>query len=892
MSVNSGCIKTTCPYCGVGCGVSVQLDKHAVIGVKGLESHPANFGKLCVKGSALHETLDPGTRLLFPKINGERVSWDSALDKTAKGLQEIINKHGPQSVAFYLSGQLLTEDYYVANKLLKGFIGSSNLDTNSRLCMASAVVGYKRAFGADVVPCSYEDLESCEVLLLIGSNAAWTHPILYQRMQEAKKNRPGMKVVVIDPRVTASCDMADLHLKLKPGSDAFLFNGLQNFIATNGYIDKSFVENHCEGLEESLATSDTCDLNTVVKVCALSIDELLEFYRLFTEHSKVISFYSQGINQSATGSDKCNAIINCHLLTKKLGQPGMGPFSVTGQPNAMGGREVGGLANQLAAHMSYLPEDIDRVGRFWHSNNVASREGYKAVEMFDAIDRGEIKAIWIMATNPAVSLPDSNSIQRILDKCELVIVSDCVEHTDTNAFADILLPACGWGEKDGTVTNSERRISRQRAFMAPVGEARPDWQIISEVAVRMGFGKAFHYENPKDIFVEHARLSGFENNGSRLFDISAFENLSAQEYEDLEPIQWPVNQTNPGGSFRLFEDYRFYTLSKKAQIVPISASLPEHITSAGFPYLLNTGRLRDQWHTMTRTGLAARLALHSKTPFVAINPVLAESMTAKPGELLEIESRNGKILLPLKIDSGLGENEIFVPIHWSNQFSAKAKVSALIDKRVDKYSGQPESKFQAVSVKPKPIGNWVLLLTEQDFVPDFCSYWHKCILSNGYEYLLAIEKHKHFDLSEFLQKLSPDSDLVEFHDSEMADSRALCISRQGNLDAAIFMSDTLCCLPADHWRGLLLGKKVSEISWHLLSGRDINLPAVGNLICSCFEVGEVQIVDAINKGACSVEELGLRLKCGTNCGSCIPELKQLIQTFNMTHDQKVGSGSV
>lgn len=877
MSTKPCSINTTCPYCGVGCGVSVQIEKQSVIGVKGLETHPANFGKLCIKGSALHETLDQKTRLLYPKVNGRRVDWDTALDQTAKGLQDIIIKYGAQSVAFYLSGQLLTEDYYVANKLMKGFIGSSNLDTNSRLCMASAVVGYKRAFGTDAVPCSYEDLESCEVLILIGSNAAWTHPILYQRMQEAKKNRPRMQVVVIDPRVTASCDLADLHLKIKPASDAFLFNGLQNFIARNGYVDNLFVDNHCDGLDESLAASEACDLHSVAEVCGLSTDELLRFYRLFTGHKKVISFYSQGINQSATGSDKCNAIINCHLLTKKIGKPGMGPFSITGQPNAMGGREVGGLANQLAAHMNYVPDDIDRVGRFWNSNNVASSEGYKAVDMFDAIDRGEIKAIWIMATNPAVSLPDSNSIKGILEKCELVIVSDCVENTDTNTYADILLPACGWGEKDGTVTNSERRISRQRALMTPIGEARPDWQIISGVAAKLGFSDAFSYECPRDIFVEHARLSGFENKGTRLFDISGLENLSVQDYEDLEPIQWPVNQASPKGTKRLFEDYYFFTKSKKAQLVPIVASLPEHLTSERFPYLLNTGRLRDQWHTMTRTGLAARLALHTKAPFVAISPNLAEKLAVKQGQLLEIESLNGKILLPLRFDSGLGENEIFVPIHWSNQFSAQAKVSTLIDKRVDPNSGQPESKFQAVSLKPKPIEQWALLLTLGDIVPDGFSYWHKRILSNGYEYLLAVDKRNQFHLTEFLEKLSPVSDLVEFYDSENADSRVLCISNQGELDAAIFMSDQLNSLPADQWRGSLLGKTLHDINWRLLSGRDINLPETGNLICSCFEVGEVQILDAINKGASSVEDLGLKLKCGTNCGSCIPELKQLMQ---------------
>jgi assimilatory nitrate reductase catalytic subunit len=516
--------KTTCPYCGVGCGVLVTPQTDGTLSVRGDPDHPANLGRLCSKGAALGETLGTAGRLLHPTVAGEQVSWDRALDQVAGRLGEIVAAHGPGAVAFYVSGQLLTEDYYVANKLMKGFIGGANIDTNSRLCMASSVAGYKRALGADTVPCDYADLESAELLVLVGSNTAWCHPVIYQRIKQAKQANPERQIVVIDPRRTATCEIADLHLPVAPGTDTVLFNGLLNWLRREDALDWTFLESHTEGFAAAFtaARESAGSVPRVAAACGVPESDLADFYRRFARTERVVTLYSQGVNQWSFGTDKVNAIINCHLATGRIGRPGMGPFSITGQPNAMGGREVGGLANQLAAHMDFAPEDVDRVGRFWQADGIAREPGLKAVEMLRAVEEGNIKAIWVMATNPAVSMPDADRVRAALRACELAICSDLFADTDTARCADVLLPAAGWGEKDGTVTNSERCISRQRAFLDPPGEARPDWWILTEVARRMGFADAFPYRSAAEVFREHAALSGFENDGRRDFDIGAW----------------------------------------------------------------------------------------------------------------------------------------------------------------------------------------------------------------------------------------------------------------------------------------------------------------------------------------------------------------------------------
>src|SRR5579863_2199505 len=521
---DKGWTRTTCAYCGVGCGVLARARADGSAEIKGDPEHPANFGRLCSKGSALGETLSLNGRLLRPIVGGVESGWNEALDLVARRFKETIAAHGPDSVAFYVSGQLLIEDYYVANKLMKGFIGSANIDTNSRLCMASSVAGHRAAFGSDTVPGVYEDFEEADLVVLVGSNLAWCHPVLFQRLMAARERR-AMQLIVVDPRRTPTAAAADLHLAIAPDSDVALFAGLLRHLAQSKAISPDFVGAHTTGSPEAFAAAEPMSPEAVAATTGVPLADIARFFELFAATEKVVTVYSQGVNQSASGTLKVNAIINCHLATGRIGRPGMGPFSVTGQPNAMGGREVGALSNQLAAHMEFAPENSDALARFWGTRQVVTRPGLKAVELFHALAEGRIKALWIMATNPAVSLPDLGRVREALARCEFLVVSDAVRATDTTRYARVLLPAAWWGEKNGTVTNSERRISRQRPFLPPSGQARPDWWIITQVAQRMGYRQAFGYESPAEIFREHARLSGFENRGRRAFDIGLLSTL-------------------------------------------------------------------------------------------------------------------------------------------------------------------------------------------------------------------------------------------------------------------------------------------------------------------------------------------------------------------------------
>ncbi|NGZ28816.1 MAG: molybdopterin-dependent oxidoreductase, partial [Magnetococcales bacterium] len=466
-------VATTCPYCGTGCGLLVTPDgQEGISGIRGDPSHPANYGRLCGKGMALGETLAMDGRLLQPMVQGRPTSWSDALRQVADGFRQVLAKHGPEAVAFYVSGQLLTEDYYVANKLLKGFMGSANIDSNSRLCMASAVVGHKRAFGADLVPCSYQDVELADLVVIVGSNTAWCHPILFQRLLAARRADPRKRLVVVDPRRTATAMEADLHLPIQGGTDLTLWLGLLSRLFKQGGTDGVFLRQQVmmEGHAQEVADSYAPDAATVARLTGLTAEAVEEFYQLFMAHRRTVTLFSQGIDQSVQGSDQVNAILNVHLASGRLGQPGMGPFSITGQPNAMGGREVGALANQLACHLDFAtPGHGEMLARFWQSDVLPDKPGLQAVEMFQAMEQGKIKAVWIMGTNPLVSLPDVGLARRALSRCPLVVVSEAVKNTDTTAMAHILLPAQPWGEKDGTVTNSEHCISRQRPFLLPRG---------------------------------------------------------------------------------------------------------------------------------------------------------------------------------------------------------------------------------------------------------------------------------------------------------------------------------------------------------------------------------------------------------------------------------------
>lgn len=877
-------IQSTCAYCGVGCGVDIGVENGKATSLIGSAAHPSNYGRLCVKGSNLLNTIDLTGRLLTPEIAGEQVSWDKATNYVAKQFNDIIKKHGKDSVAFYVSGQLLTEDYYIANKLMKGYIGSGNIDTNSRLCMSSAVSAYKRAFGEDVVPCTYEDLEQTDLLLITGSNAAWTHPVLYQRIERAKKINPAMKVVVIDPRKTATCELANNFIQLKPGTDAAFFNGLLQYLSIHNGLDTDYIEQHTQGFAQTLALTTSWTTTKVAEFCQVSEMELTAVYQLFCGSEKAITFYSMGINQSSSGVDKCQTIINCHLASGKIGKAGCGPFSITGQPNAMGGREVGGLANQLAAHMDIdNPNHQDKVQRFWQSPTIANKQGAKAVDMFDKLASGEIKAVWIMATNPMVSLPDRNKVEAALKQCELVVVSDCVEKNDTLAFADVKFPATPWLEKNGTVTNSERRISRQRNAVAPAGQAKHDWKIIQEVATKMGFS-GFDFDNVGDVFKEHAQLTQFENDGERLLDLSGLSNLTNKEYNELAPIQWPVkgqvNAENPVGCARVYADGVFNTPSGKAQFIAITPQLPIQKMSAEFPFVLNSGRLRDQWHTMTRTGKTSKLSKHTDKPYLYLHPTDAQALAVKNDDMLSISASTGQAIAHVKVDEKQRIGECFMPIHWNKSFASHGNVGALYQGIVDPISGQAESKQGAVALSKKTFEQYISIHTIGDANHNIniaADFWVKSTAVYGDTYQVALDEPT-TDALLWCQKTSDLSgEWLTFN--QESNTYIVCL-QAGKLAFLAYFSENWPEIE-QAWLDHVFASQTLEFSTiqSLLLGIASEEFNQGKQVCSCYNVGEKTINEAIAQGCNSVDALGERLQCGTKCGSCKPELASLINQY-------------
>jgi assimilatory nitrate reductase catalytic subunit len=879
-------VKTTCPYCGVGCGVLARPDGFGGAQVQGDPDHPANFGRLCSKGSALGETLSLDGRLLHPMMRDAdgtltRAPWDNALDAVAKGFRETIARHGPDSVAFYVSGQLLTEDYYVANKLMKGFIGSANIDTNSRLCMASSVAGHRRAFGTDTVPGCYEDLDEADLLILTGSNAAWCHPVLFQRMLKNKRER-GARIVVIDPRATPTSDEADLQIQIAPGMDSVLFSGLLAHLADRGALDRDYIRDHTDGFSEALARARHIapDAEAVADQCKVPRERIETLFAWVADTQKTVTLYSQGVNQSAQGTDKVNAVINCHLATGRIGKPGMGPFSLTGQPNAMGGREVGGLANQLAAHMDFEPANVDRVRRFWNAPAVAERPGLKAVDMFEAVAQGRIKALWIMATNPVVSLPRADAVRAALANLDLLVVSDVVTSTDTiNCGAHILLPAAGWGEKEGTVTNSERRISRQRSFLATAGDAQPDWWIVSEVAKRMGFDEAFDYASAAEIFAEHCALSAFENGGSRDFDLSGLRALPPESYDTLDPLQWPIAANQRKGRKRLFAEGGFHTFDGRARFVAVAK--PKLAAEPGryLPLLLNTGRVRDQWHTMTRTGKSPRLGAHIDEPRVSVHPGDARAFNIDDGEFARVSTLHGSVILRVSLTDSQLRGEIFVPIHWNGQTASDARVGALVHAVCDPVSGQPELKATEATIAPVRFAVHGFFLARNPVEMPPGVWWARSSVEGGYGYRIAVPANTNH-WSDIARDLLGDGETyTELLDEGQGRYRAAVIHGEA-LEACVFLAKTPQALPGWEWlKQQLAAPTLTEPARRaLLAGR---APEAGTdsgpVVCACFGVGRNAICRAIaERGAISPEAVGRELKAGTNCGSCIPEIRRLI----------------
>ncbi|HHX8300759.1 TPA: nitrate reductase [Vibrio diabolicus] len=867
--MSQGCRKTTCPYCGVGCGIEISNNK-----IIGDALHPANSGSLCVKGVALAESLKMPSRLLYPKLREKEVSWQSVTDLIAQEIHQAKAEFGPDSVAMYVSGQLLTEDYYVANKLMKGYVGSANIDTNSRLCMSSAVAAHVRAFGEDVVPVNYDDIDKTELLIICGANTAWTHPVLFRRIQQARENNPNLKLVVIDPRETVTAQQADLHLPIKNDGDVSLFNGLLKFLIEKQCIDSKYIDSYTNGFDALAEEVSDLRYNVTNLTSSIGISEekLTTFFQWFAQSPTAITLFCQGVNQAENGVDKGNAIINAHLASGKIAKSGSGPFSITGQPNAMGGREVGGLANQLAVHRAFDAESIKQVQAFWDSPEIATQPGLKAVELFEAVEHGKIKVLWIMATNPVVSLPDNQLVKRALEICPFVIVSDITADSDVAHYADLLLPAAGWGEKQGMVTNSERRLSRQRQFQMPPGEAKSDWWAISQVGQALcALEKAqngFAFTSERAVFREHAAMTGMNADSPLKLDLSEYANLTEQEYEEWVPTQW--------GGERPFADGIYSHPDGKARFVLTSESPTRLERTKG--WWLNTGRQRDQWHTMTRTGHIAHLAASELEPTVYMNTLSATQNRLKAGQLTKLfqPSSNTSIYAKVAIDEGLGFQELFMSMHWAGRYGGESSVNAIVNSAKDPISGQPAFKSSYVEVQDAAVKTYGMFIGTQFDSGKFLYSSFQAESNLGIwrfahdkrpkkQSFCRTKKSRRITIDIAQGWLAVDYDLVG--DVRIIRSVLVVSSEPIQTDYTNFTG--------------LIGKPM-ELSQLLTITQS---QSSAKLVCSCFRVTDKQIHDAMEKQDCtSLTQLQNKLKCGTNCGSCISQIKQMVDS----HQQQKG----
>lgn len=838
-------VRTTCPYCGVGCGIVARATGTREVAIAGDTAHPANAGRLCSKGTHLGETVGLEGRLLHPMIGQTRVTWDRALDEVATRLADTVATYGPDSVAFYVSGQLLTEDYYIANKLMKGFIGSGNIDTNSRLCMASAVAAHNRAFGEDLVPCTYADLDAADLILLVGSNTAWCHPVIWQRI-EAARERTGCKLVVIDPRRTETAERADLHVAIAPDGDIAMFNALLGEMAARGQIDTEYLAAHCDVPDGFIAGLDSAAHGIDPATFAKLAD-------LVAAHPRMVTVFSMGVNQSVCGTDKANAIINLHLATGRIGVPGAGPFSMTGQPNAMGGREVGGLANMLACHLGFAEDERAAVRRFWNAPNLCHGPGLKAVDMFRAVDDGRIRFLWVMATNPAVSMPDAGFVREALARCPNVIVSDVIADTDTARFAHVRLPALAWGEKDGTVTNSERVISRQRPVFAPPGEARADWNIMADVAARLGYGEAFAFDSPAAVFREYTAMTALAVQRGKVLDLTCLAGLTDAGYAALEPFRW-------GGEHPL--RHRFPTQSGKARLVAVE---PPPVSSG---LRLNTGRYRDQWHTMTRTGLSPRLSAHRREPLLEVSPGDAARTGLVDGRLGHVTTDAGAAIFRVAVTDGQADGTAFVPMHWTDAMASSGHTGALVVPATDPHSGQPGFKNVAATLAPVANDWRAFVLSREPFTP-VAPYWVRSRVAGGW--LTEVEGMGEADLTAAL----PEGASSEVRDAATGMVRTVVTDQDGALLALAYV--TRCgALPQRDWLLRQFANRTAALP-ELLAGRAARpQEESGSLICVCHDVGENAVRKAISAGAVTVAAVGAATCAGTNCGSCRPAISRLI----------------
>jgi assimilatory nitrate reductase catalytic subunit len=894
--------KSTCCYCGVGCGVIISSKNDKIIDVKGDPTHPANFGRLCTKGSTLHLTAKLDNRLLYPEMRltreatRKRVSWDDSLDYLTEKFAQTIEKHGPDSVAFYISGQLLTEDYYVFNKLAKGLIGTNNVDTNSRLCMSSAVAGYKVTLGSDAPPACYDDIDHTECLFIAGSNTAFAHPIIYRRIEDAKAKNPNLKIIVVDPRRTDTAQSADLHLAILPGTDVALFNGMLHVMLWEGLLDMAYIDAHTNGFDALKDTVRDYTPKMVADICGIKEADIITAAKWFGKGPS-LSMYCMGLNQSVHGTDKNAALINLHLATGQIGKLGAGPFSLTGQPNAMGGREVGGMANLLSAHRDLTnAEHRAEVAKLWGVDSVPATPGKTAIEMFDAVKDGSIKAIWIACTNPAHSMPDLNNVLEALNTAELVVVQDAFNNTDTNQYADVLLPASTWGEKEGSVTNSERRITRVNSAVQAPAEARHDWAIMVDFAQRLEKRLAknsnlFSYSNTEEIFNEHR-----ETTRGRDLDITG---LSYTLLNEKGPQQWPFTEHDTTGKARLYADGVFQKPDGKAQFINATYKGTADKTDARHPLHLLTGRLRDQWHGMSRTGTVAQLFNHAEEPVVHIN---ADDMTRrliKNGDLVKVSNKRGSLVLPAQTSDEVQPSQTFIAMHWGSQFMHGLGVNALMPPTFDKTSKQPELKHTAVKIEKVELP-W--RMTVMRMIKDLESLQKIRGLLTNFEYascglfgrdteqyagmLVLRAAHTESPDTTLIAKIdailgmTDDMPLLNYHDVKRGISKRILVNSDGGkpeVTGVRLVGETL----ATDWLKEVMtsGEFSPELRrWALapLSIPPEGQRSRGKIICNCLDIAENDIIDTIQLGA-DLITLQSKLKCGTECGSCVPELKRLVR---------------
>ena len=946
--------KSTCPYCGVGCGVIIQTNKDPqgnpeVIGVRGDPDHPANFGKLCTKGSTLHLTaashLQDQARLLYPikqenrqhleDASSVRISWEEATQTIAQRFADTITKYGPDSVAIYVSGQILTEDYYIFNKIVKGLIGTNNIDTNSRLCMSSAVAGYKQTLGMDAPPCCYEDIDVAKVFFITGSNTAFAHPILYRRLEQARQNDPNIKVIVVDPRKTTTAKEADLHLQISPGTDVALHHGMLHIMLWEKWVDEAYIQGFTEGFDALKDLVRDYTPRVVSQLCGITEQDLYLASEWFARSPATLSLYCQGLNQASDGTAKNATLINLHLATGQIGKDGAGPFSLTGQPNAMGGREVGGLANLLSAHRNLKnPVEREEVAKFWGIEDVPAKPGLTAVPMFRALKAKEVKAIWIVCTNPAQSMPDQQEIHEALQNAEFVVVQEAFKNTATCQYADILLPATTWAEKTGTVTNSERRISLVRPAISPRGEAKHDWEIALEVARQLenllpsrrlpGVSTLFPYQTVEQLWNEHRDLTQ-----GRDLDITG---LSYAILENSGPQQWPMPKGSTAGLKRLYQDGQFPTDSCKAKFMPTPYSATMKPVSARYPFSLNTGRLRDHWHGMSRTGLLGTLFAHVPKPYMEISPKDAHRLQLADEDLAHITSQQGSEIFPIKISEDVAFSHVFIPMHWGSEFiSGNAGkhfgrgVNGLTSPLLDPVSEQPELKHVPVKILKADLP-WRLvafgffpkekvLLAFEKLKSSYSQFGsaYACLFGREQDqsdvgiYFSAAHFENPFVTQDKNALATIDTILKIFELDQIAlnvmgyqDKRlgVLRMIRTDNTLKGVLLAGTKDQMVSLPWLRAMMDQGINPTSL----GRMILAPtkiapmaikASSPPICICFNVNADTILKEIHSTQDQTAEkcflqLQEKTQCGTNCGSCKPEIKKMIEKTFQENRKSLG----